>query len=158
MALPVQRNPQHGSLLTVISATSAPLFQPLRRHWNVCHPIVNRFKRQTLPTVNRKHFFMNILCIESFCPQKTHSRTLLFGSSLLKDGCYFDYWNHPLNMRMRIWYLDCNEAGLCCYLSIHIKSLWHPLQLFYFHLWRTYWLSLVCSPLLGASHNSLLPA
>jgi hypothetical protein len=26
--------------------------------------------RQTLPTVNRKHFFMNILCIESFCSQK----------------------------------------------------------------------------------------
>jgi hypothetical protein len=33
-------------------------------------PAVNRFTRQTLPTVNRKHFFMNILCTESFCPQK----------------------------------------------------------------------------------------
>jgi hypothetical protein len=33
-------------------------------------PVVNRFTRQTLPTVNRKHFFMNILFIESFCPQK----------------------------------------------------------------------------------------
>jgi hypothetical protein len=32
-------------------------------------PIVNRFTRPALPTVNRKHFFMNILCIESFCPQ-----------------------------------------------------------------------------------------
>jgi hypothetical protein len=31
---------------------------------------VNRFTRQTLPTVNMQHFFMNILCIESFCPQK----------------------------------------------------------------------------------------
>jgi hypothetical protein len=31
---------------------------------------VNRFTRQTLPTVNRKHFFINILCIEPFCPQK----------------------------------------------------------------------------------------
>jgi hypothetical protein len=37
---------------------------------NVCHPAVNRFTRQTFPTVKRKHFFMNILCIESFCPQK----------------------------------------------------------------------------------------
>jgi hypothetical protein len=26
--------------------------------------------RETLPTVNRKHFFVNILFIESFCPQK----------------------------------------------------------------------------------------
>jgi hypothetical protein len=32
--------------------------------------VVNPFTRQTLLTVNRKHFFMNILCIESFCPQK----------------------------------------------------------------------------------------
>jgi hypothetical protein len=31
---------------------------------------VNRFTQQTLPTVNRKRFFMNILCIESFCPQR----------------------------------------------------------------------------------------
>jgi hypothetical protein len=33
-------------------------------------PVMNRFTRQTLPTVRRKHFFMNVLCIESFCPQK----------------------------------------------------------------------------------------
>jgi hypothetical protein len=31
--------------------------------------VVNRFTCQTLPTVNRKYFFMNILCTESFCPQ-----------------------------------------------------------------------------------------
>jgi hypothetical protein len=31
---------------------------------------VNRFTRKTLPTVNINYFFMNILCIESFCPQK----------------------------------------------------------------------------------------
>jgi hypothetical protein len=42
--------------------------------------VVNRFTRQTLPTVNRKHFFTNILCTESSCPQKkTHNRILLFG-------------------------------------------------------------------------------
>jgi hypothetical protein len=35
---------------------------------------------QTLPTVNGNHFFMNILCIESFCTSRTHIRTLLFGS------------------------------------------------------------------------------
>jgi hypothetical protein len=42
----------------------------LRHQRNLCHTVVNRFTRQTLPTVNRKNFFMNILCIESFCPQK----------------------------------------------------------------------------------------
>jgi hypothetical protein len=31
-------------------------------------PAVKRLTRQTLPTVNRKHFFMNVLCNESFCP------------------------------------------------------------------------------------------
>jgi hypothetical protein len=46
----------------VVSTTSAPEFQPLRHQRNVCHPVMNRFKRQTLPTVNKKHLFMNILC------------------------------------------------------------------------------------------------
>jgi hypothetical protein len=54
--------------------------------------VVKRFTLQTLPTVNGKHFFMNILCIESFCPQKkTHNRMLLFGSKILKHGRHFDY-------------------------------------------------------------------
>jgi hypothetical protein len=57
---------------------------------------VNHFMRQTLPTIKRKHLFMNILCIESFCPQKT----LLFGSTLLKHGRHVDCWNQPLNMCM----------------------------------------------------------
>jgi hypothetical protein len=39
--------------------------------------------------------------------------------------------------------LDCHEAGLCCYLVIHIENLLCPLQLYYFHLWPVYWLSLV---------------
>jgi hypothetical protein len=41
--------------------------------------VMSPFMRQTLPTVDRKHFFMNIFCIDSFCPQKTHNRTLLSG-------------------------------------------------------------------------------
>jgi hypothetical protein len=36
-ALPVRRNPQHRSLLTVVSATSAPPFQPLRHQGNICN-------------------------------------------------------------------------------------------------------------------------
>jgi hypothetical protein len=98
-------------------------------------PVVNRFSRQTLPTVNRKHIFMNILCIESFCPQKKkNSRMLFLGSTLFKHGHHFDYRNQPLNIRMRFCYLDSHEAGLCCYLVIHVENLLPPLQLFYFHL------------------------
>jgi hypothetical protein len=143
ITLPVLRNPQHRSLLTVVSATSAPPFVPLRHRRNVCHRVMDRFTRQTLPTANKKHFFMNILWIESFCPQKTHIRMLLYGSILLKHGRHFDYWNQPLNMCLRFCCLECHEAGLCCYLVIYIENLLRPLQLFYFHLWPIYWLSLV---------------
>jgi hypothetical protein len=52
--------------LKVVLATSAPPFEPLPQQRNVCHPVVNRFTRQALPAVNRRHFFMNILCIEFF--------------------------------------------------------------------------------------------
>jgi hypothetical protein len=82
----------------------------------------------------KQETFMNIF-VWSFLPtKKTHNRTLLFGSIPLKHGLHFDYWNRPLNMYMRVWYLDCHEAGLCCYLVIHIENLLRPLQLFYFHL------------------------
>jgi hypothetical protein len=73
IALPVRRNPKHWRLL-IVSATSAPPFQPLRHQRKVCHPVLNRFTRHTLPTVNRKYFFMNILCIEFFCSQRTIER------------------------------------------------------------------------------------
>jgi hypothetical protein len=46
-------------------------------------------------------------------------------------------------MRMRIWYLDCHEAGLCWFLMILIGNPLHPFQLFYLHLWPNYWISLV---------------
>jgi hypothetical protein len=59
---------------------------------------------------------------------------LLFGITLLKHGRHFDYWNCPLNMRMRVCYLDFHKAGLCCYLVIHTENLLQLLQLFYFHL------------------------
>jgi hypothetical protein len=111
---------------------------------NICHPVVNRFTRQILPTVNRKYCFLNILCTESFYLYKTHKTTLLFSIILLKHRRRFDYSNKPLKMRMSVWYLYCHEVGLCCYLVTHTERLLHPLQLFYFHLWPIYWLSLVC--------------
>jgi hypothetical protein len=64
--------------------------------------------------------------------KKKPNRTLLFGRILLKHGHHFDYWNQPLNMRMR--YLDCHEDVLCFYLVIHIENVLHQLRLFYFHL------------------------
>jgi hypothetical protein len=115
IALPVRRNPQHGSHLTVVSATSGSPLQLLRHQRNIFHQVVNRFTRQTLPTVNRKYFFINILCIESFCLQKKKKAQQ---KASLRYGRHIDYWNKPLNMRMLICYLDCHEAGVCCYLVI----------------------------------------
>jgi hypothetical protein len=69
IALPVRRNLQHTNLLTVVSDISAHPFQPLRHQRNICHPVVNCFTRQTLPTVNRKYFFGIMVRIGSFCPQ-----------------------------------------------------------------------------------------
>jgi hypothetical protein len=63
-----------------VSATSAPPLQPLRHQRNVCHdsrPSCEPLYTKTLPAINRKNFFMNILCIESFCPQKRTKNTAL---------------------------------------------------------------------------------
>jgi hypothetical protein len=67
-------------------------------------------------------------------PRKTHNRTLTFCVTPLKHGRQFNYCNQPLDMYVRVCYLDCHEAGVCCYLAIHIENLLRPLQLFYFHL------------------------
>jgi hypothetical protein len=138
IASPMRRHLQHTSLLAPVSATSVPPFQPFHHQRNACHPVVNCFTRQTLPTTNRKHFFYEYPLYWVLLP----NRTLLFGSIPLKHGRYSDYWNQPLNMRMRIWYLDSHEAGLCCYLVIHTENLLRLLRLFYFHLWPIYCLSL----------------
>jgi hypothetical protein len=95
--------------------------------------------RQTLPTVNRTQFLLISFTLCPYAHKRTQNRTLLFFTTQLKHGRHSDYWNQPLNKRMRF----CHEAGLCCYLVIHIENLLHPLQLFYFRLWPLYWLSLV---------------
>jgi hypothetical protein len=89
--------------------------------------VVNRITRQILSTVNRKHFFVNILCIESFCPQKRPTERYL---SLAQSSSTVAI----LTTEPSLCYLDCHEAGLCCYVLIHIENLLHPLQLFCFHL------------------------
>jgi hypothetical protein len=44
--------------------------------------------------------------------KKTHNRTFLFSSILLKHCRHFDCWNQSLNMRMRVCYLEYHEARL----------------------------------------------
>jgi hypothetical protein len=131
IALPVGRNPQHRSLshlLTSVSTSSSS---------------ENRLPPSCEPLYATNTSTVNIPLLISFAlspfthKKKTHNRTLLFGSILLRHGRHFDYWNLPMNMRMRVCYLDCHEAGLQCYLVIHIKNLLSPLPLFYFHLWLT---------------------
>jgi hypothetical protein len=97
------------------------------------------------PWVNFSTQLWTVLCDEHFPPQienislwisfarstfsqkKMHNWTLLFSNTLLKHSHHFDYCNQPLNMGICIFYLDCYEAGLCCYLVIHIENLLHPL-------------------------------
>jgi hypothetical protein len=46
--------------------------------------VVNLFKQQTLPTVNRKYLFTNIICIQPFHSQKLttgHSSSVVWNSS-----------------------------------------------------------------------------
>jgi hypothetical protein len=76
-------------------------------------------------------------------PTKTHNRTLLVGNTLLKHGGHFDYRNQLLKLRMCVCYLHYHESGLCCYLVKHTENPLRQLQLFYFHLWPIYWLSLL---------------
>jgi hypothetical protein len=148
--------PVHRSRSTVVSATSAPPFQPIRHQRNVYH--VSWPSCEPLYAINTSHrkqeIFRNKYPLQwVILPTKeSRYRTLFFGSTHLKDGRHFDYCNQPLNMRMRVCYLDCHKAGLCYYLVIHIENLLRPLELFYLHLWRIYWLSLVFCNYLLTNH------
>jgi hypothetical protein len=123
--------------LSVVPATSAPPFQPLCHQRNVCHPFMNCLMWKTLPTINRKYFFFNILCNKSFCPQKNAQQ----------NTALWYYTPHSmvaiLTTETSPWTCACASAGLCCYVVIYKENLLHPLQLFYFHLWPIYWLSLI---------------
>jgi hypothetical protein len=139
--------PAAQSISTVVSATSAPQFQPLRHQRNVCH--VSRPSCEPLYMTDTSHSKQEAFLYEYplhwvlLPTEKTHNKRLLRSITLLKHGRQFDYWNWPLNIRMRVCYLDCHEAGLCCYLVMHIENLLRPLQLICIHLWLIYWLSLV---------------
>jgi hypothetical protein len=140
----VRRNPQHINLLTVVSATSAPrqaTSATFERPWE-------NFSTQSWTAyyaTNTSHRKQETFLYEYPLHWVTHNRTLLIGRTILKHGRHFDYWNQPLNMRMRVCYLDCHEAGRCCYLVICIENLLRQLHLFYFNLWCVYWLPRIFS-------------
>jgi hypothetical protein len=122
IALPMRRNPQHRSILIVVSTASAPPFQPLHHQRNVslvswpsCEPLypTNTSYRKEEIFFQEYPLHWDLLLI------KKYNGTMIFASTL-KHGRHFDYWNEPLNMHMRFFCLDCHESGLCCYLVIHI--------------------------------------
>jgi hypothetical protein len=77
-------------------------------------PVVNCLTWQTLPTINRKHLSMNILCSASFCQQKTHNNDALRYYTV-KYRRHFDYWNRSLNMN-EYAYLLCRQSWSWCVL------------------------------------------
>jgi hypothetical protein len=108
IALPVRRNPQHKSLLTVVSSTSASgreSPETFERPWENLWPTCER-----LYATNTSHRKQEIFLYEyplhwvTLLTKKKHKRTLLFGSITLKQGRHFDYWNQP--PKMRVCYLD----------------------------------------------------
>jgi hypothetical protein len=146
IALPVRRNSQHMSLLTVMPANSAPPFQHLRL-LNVRERILQT-RCEPLYATNTSHRKLEIFLDEYplhwvLLLTKNAHQNPIFRYYTPKHGRHFDYWNDPLIMRMRVCNLDCHETGLYSYLVIHIENLLLPLQLFYFHLWSTYWLFLI---------------
>jgi hypothetical protein len=127
------RNPHHRSLLTPVSTSSVRPFQALSDQRNFCHQSWTALCYKRFPTR------LGIISVWiSFALSPTTAA--LFGK-------------YTPQARSPFWLLEpatehahtrlCHEAGLCCYLVVHIGNLLRPLQLFYFHLWPTHWLSVV---------------
>jgi hypothetical protein len=134
-----------------------PLSQPLAHfighHLRLANGLERNSRRNCEPlyATNSSHrkqeTFLYEYALSLFASKNPHKRTLPFDCRILKHDRHFDCWNQLLNMGMCICYLDCHEAGLCCYLVIHLENLLRPLPLFYFNLWAIYWLPRVsCLP------------
>jgi hypothetical protein len=95
------------------------LFVTIETFATFLDPIGNCFMQQTLPTLNRKHFFMNILCTKSF---RTQKRTRERCSAVVHASSTVAVLTTETNLWtcMLVRCLDCHKAGLCCYLVRHI--------------------------------------
>jgi hypothetical protein len=133
---------------TVLSANSAPALHHLRFS-NVLERIY-RTSCETLYATNTSHtkqeilFFMNISCIEPFCPQIENAQ----------QSAAFQHYTPQA--RLPFWLLkaasehenvrvlpELSWSWLCCYSVTCIGNLSRPLQPFYSHLCPAYWLSVV---------------
>jgi hypothetical protein len=119
-----RRNPQHcclGHFRTSVS--SSVTFKCPSEYFSI--QLWTLLREKHFPTLIRKHFLWISFALSPFANKKLHNRTLIFGSTPSKHGRHLDYWNQPLNMRMRVCYLDCHEAGPCCYLMIQKTNYIH---------------------------------
>jgi hypothetical protein len=133
--LPVRWNPQHISHLTV----SEP-FPQLRGSHLLLSNVLQRISRsrcEPLYMTDTSHRKQETFLYEYplhwvlLSPPQKKNRTLFFGSTPSSKVAIFTSWNQPLIMLMRVCYVDCNEAGLCCYLAIHIGNLFRQIKLFF---------------------------
>jgi hypothetical protein len=98
---------------------------------------VSRPSCELLYATNTSHRKQETFLYEYPLPTKNAQQNAALQYYTPQHSRHFDYCNQPLNMCLCICCLDCHEAGLCCYLVIHVENLLH---LFYFHLWPIYWL------------------
>jgi hypothetical protein len=140
------RNSQHWSLFDYCFSQFRKSVSTSSHQRNVCHQLWTALcGKHSLPQTGSISLWMSFALSPFAHKKKKHNRTLFFSIALLEHGHHFGYWKQPMNMSMRLCYLACHDAGLCCYLVVHIESLLRPLPLFYFHLWCIYWLFVVTS-------------
>jgi hypothetical protein len=138
-----------GSVSVLKWGKTPTLLGPLERanlnHWTLrefIEPVVNRFMRQTLSTINRKHISLWISLVPSPSAHKNAQQNAALRQCtpqaqspfwLLKLAC--EHAHARLLPRLSwSWTL----LLLC-----DTENLLPTLQLFYFHSWPIYWLSLV---------------
>jgi hypothetical protein len=142
--LPVRRSPQHGSILTVVSATSAPPFKPLRHKWNVCH--VSRPSCEPLYMANTSLHKQETFLFEYplhwvLTPTKNVQQNAALRWYILQAWSLF-WLMKPASEHAHVRLLPRMSWSWTVLLPIdtHRKPITSITA--YFHLWHIYWLSL----------------
>jgi hypothetical protein len=86
IALPVRRNPQHRSFLTVVSSPGRASSATFK-----CRPSCELLYATNSSHHNQETFLYEYPLYWVLLPQKPHKRMLLFGSTLLKHCHHYDY-------------------------------------------------------------------